>query len=128
MSLLDSLRSGIKTADKITKPLQPTVSYVRVTARDAYGAPSTFASAVGLRGIVEFKAVPVRTKEGVTTMTWAVIDLLDIAAIVAATGGEGVSSDDQFTLSDGRTGKVLNIGGFVDAGTTHPIATTVMLG
>jgi hypothetical protein len=127
MSLLDVLRSGVKLADKITKPLQSDVSYVRVTAHDEYGAPSG-ASAVTLKAIVDFKSVPVRNKEGITVTTSAVITLLDIAEIVAATAGEGVAVDDEFTLANGMSGKVLNIGGFMDAGTGHPIPTTVYLG
>lgn len=128
MSLLDVLRSGIKIADKITKPLQATVSYQRVTARDAYGEPSVYGSVVPLKAIVDFKAVPVRTKEGITAYTSAVVTLLDVDAIVSATNGAGVDVDDLFTLADGTTGKVLSIGGFMDAGTTKPIPTTVMLG
>lgn len=128
MSLLDTVRAGIKIADKVTKPLQASVTYVRVTARDAYGAPSTYAAATTLKGIVEMKSVPVRTRAGVDTLTTAVIDLLDVAEISAKTGGQGVDADDEFTLPNGSKGKVLNIGGFVDAGTGKPIPTRVMLG
>jgi hypothetical protein len=128
MGLLDTLRSGIKTADKILKPLQSTVSYQRVTARDAYGAPSTFASAVSLKAIVDFRAVPVRDKEGTVVYSSAVLTFLDPAAVVSVTNGDGVDTDDIFVLADGTTGKVLSIGGFMDPGTTKPIPLTVMLG
>jgi hypothetical protein len=127
MSLLDTLRSAVKIADKVTKPLQATVIYERLQTGDGYGA-GTFGSPVLLRAIVDFKRVQVRTRAGLTTVTRATIDLLDIDAVVAATGGAGIGNDDKFTLPDGDTGPILDIGGFVDAGTTHPIATTVMLG
>jgi hypothetical protein len=126
MSLLDALRAGIKVADQITKPLQATVSYVRQTGNDAYGP--TFAAAVSLHAIVDYKAAQVRTREGVLTVSRATITLLNIAEVVTATGGAGIGNNDVFTLPDGDTGPTLDIGGFVDAGTGHPIATTVMLG
>lgn len=128
MSLLDVLRTGVKIADQVTKSVQATVSYQRVTARDAYGAPSVFAAPVQLRAVVDFKAAPVRTREGITTVSRATIDLLDVVAVAAATNGEGIDEDDVFILPDGSGGKILDVGGFVDAGTTNPIATTVMLG
>ena len=126
MSLLDVLRSGVAIADVITKPLQAVVSYVRETSDDGYGP--VFAVAVPLHAIVDYKANQVRTKEGVLTVTRATITLLDINEVVAATGGNGIGNNDVFTLPDGDTGPTLDLSGFVDAGTGHPIATTVMLG
>jgi len=127
MSLLDALRAGIKTADGITKPLQPTVSFKRGTPGDAYGAGS--GSSTPLRAIVDFKTYQVRSKDGINSMTVrATITLLDIAAVVSATNGLGVRDVDIFVLPDGRTGPIVSLDGFVDAGTGHPIATTVMLG
>jgi hypothetical protein len=127
MSLLDALRSGVKLADKITKPLQATVTYEREASNDGYGA-ITYASPVTLRAVVDFASKMVRTPSGELTVTRATIDLLDIAAVVAATNGEGIGNNDRFTLPDGDTGPILDISGFIDAGTGHPIATTVMLG
>lgn len=128
MSLLDILRLGVKIANDVTKPVQATVSYQRITSRDAYGAPATFASLVPLAGIVEMKSMPVRTREGTTGVSRATIDLLDVAALVAATSGNGPDYDDIFVLPDGSKGPVISLGGFVDAGTAKPIATTVILG
>ena len=126
MSLLDVLRAGVKLADKVTKPLQSTVQYERETTGDGYGV--TFLPPVPLRAIVDFNSKQVRTADGVLTVTRATIELLDVAEIVAATGGEGIGNSDKFTLPDGDTGPTLDIGGFIDAGTGHPIATTVMIG
>lgn len=126
MSLLDVVRSGVAIANKVTKPVQATVMYERGTPGD-YGV-ITYTSPVPLHAIVDFVARQVRTRSGVLTVTRATITLLDIAEVVAATGGAGIGNDDKFTLPDGDTGPTLDIGGFVDAGTTHPIATTVMLG
>lgn len=127
MSLLDVLRSGVAIADKITKPLQCVVTYKRYTTSDIYGKKQ-FASPVSLHAVVDFKANQVRTKEGVLTVTRATITLLNIQEVVAATGGEGIGNNDVFILPDGDTGPTLDIGGFIDAGTGHPLATTVMQG
>lgn len=129
MGLLDALRSGVKLADKVTKPLQPTVSYERCTSTnaDGYGSKS-YAAATPLRAIVDWQQKPVRTQAGMLTVTRATITLLDVAAIAAATGGAGIGDDDRFTLPDGTTGPILDIGGFIDAGTGHPVASEVMLG
>ena len=128
MSILDAVRAGIKAADGVTKPLQPEVTYQRAVAdTSGYGA-FTYPTSVKLRAVVDFARKQVRTRDGILTVTRATIDLLDVAAIVAATGGEGIGNDDIFILPDGDTGPILDISGFIDAGTGHPVATTVMLG
>lgn len=128
MSLLDAIRAGVKVADSVTKPLQATVKYEREIKRnDGYG-DLKYRPPVQLRAIVDFARKQVRTQAGVLTVTRATIDLLDIAAVVAATDGQGIGNNDRFTLPDGDTGPILDISGFIDAGTGHPIATTVMLG
>lgn len=127
MSILDAARAGIKVADSVTKPLQATVGYERETSVDAYGT-RIFASSVPLRAIVDFTRKQVRTRDGILTVTRATIDLLDVAAIVAATGGQGIGNDDRFTLPDLSTGPILDISGFIDSGTGNPVATSVLLG
>lgn len=128
MSLLDVVRSAVKIADTVTKPLQATVQYERFSSdTDGYGSIG-YAAAVPLRAIVDFNSKQVRLRDGTLSVTRATIELLDVVAIVAATGGEGIGNDDRFTLPDGDTGPTLDIGGFIDAGTGHPIATRVMLG
>lgn len=126
MSLLDAIRGGVRILDKVTKPLQGTVMYARQTGESGYGP--TFAAAVPLRAIIDYRAVQVRTREGELSATRATITLLDIPAIVAATGGAGIGNNDVFTLPDGDSGPTLDLSGFVDAGTGTPVATTVMMG
>jgi hypothetical protein len=128
MSLLDALRAGVKVADSVTKPLQATVTYYKAVPDTSGYGTFTYPTAVTLRAIVDFARKQVRTREGILTVTRATIDLLDVAAVVAATGGEGIGNDDRFVLPDGDTGPILDISGFIDAGTGQPIATTVMLG
>lgn len=127
MSLLDVVRSGVKIANDVTRPLQAVVMYARETGQKS-GYDPTYADPVPLHAVVDYTAKQVRTVNGVLTVTRATITLLDIAEVVAATGGEGIGNGDIFTLPDGDSGSTLDLSGFVDAGTGHPIATTVMQG
>jgi len=130
MALLDTLRAGVETLNKITRTgkLQTAVSYQRVTARDAYGAASAFSSPVPLKAIIDFTGRPVRNKEGITVMATATLTFLSVSEVAAATNNAGVDEDDQFTLANGRVSKVVSIGGFMDSITYGPIPLTVYLG
>ena len=128
MGLLNVLRSAIKTADGITKDLQPIVTYKRAVDDGTGTGTFTYPSAVPLRAIVDFKAKPVTTREGVLTVTSATMDFLDLAEVAAATSGLGFGYDDRFILPNGKTGPVLSIAGFMDRETGGPLPTTVMIG
>lgn len=136
MSLLDVLRTGVKIADGVTKPLQATVQYWRYISQDSYGT-STYSppfnaesptNGLRLKAIVDWKQKQVRTMEGILTVSRASVTFLDILAVVVATSGEGISDLDLIVLPDGTTGPILDMAGFIDAGTGHPIATEVFLG
>lgn len=127
MSLLDVLRSAVKVANSVTKPIQATVTYRRCIHIDHQGVKE-LADPLPLHAIVDLKARQVRTRDGTLTVTHAVVDLIDVAEVIAATYGRGISTDDEFTLPDGGKTPTLDIGGFIDAGTTKPLATQVMLG
>lgn len=127
MSLLNVIRDAVKVVDSVTKPIQATVSYQRRTGQDAFGAP-TYAAAVNLRAIIDWKATQRRTSTGILTVSRAVIAFLDVAALSAATGGAGIDDSDLLVLPDGTTGPILDLGGFIDPGTGIPIATEAYLG
>src|SRR4051812_17152216 len=124
------LRSAVAIANSVTRSLnfQAVVLYERDLGEDSEGTRVFAVPPVPLHAIVDFQGVTVRTRDGVLTVSRATIDLLDIKEIIAATDGEGIGNNDRFTLPDGDTGPILDISGFVDAGTTHPIATTVKIG
>lgn len=126
MSLLDAIRAGVKVANTVTKPLQATVMYSFCTGNSTYGP--TFAAAVPLKAIVDQKQQQVRTKDGVLEASNAQVTFLDVAALVTATSGFGVRENDEIVLPDGSTGAIRAVGGFIDAGTGHPVATDVWLG
>lgn len=127
MSLLDVLRSGVKIADNVTKPLQPRVSYRRYLSEDGYGTKQ-YGPVVFLNAIVDWKQKQVRTKEGTLSVTRASVLFLNIKDVVDATSGQGIGEDDEIVLPDGTTGPILDMSGFIDAGTGHPLATEVFLG
>lgn len=127
MSLLDVVRSGVKIADDTTKSLQAEVTYERSLGLDGYGKP-IYAAPVKLLAIVDYKSSQVRSQQGIMTVSRASILLLDVKAVAAATGDKGIDNNDKFTLPDGDTGPLLDIRGFVDAGTKFPVATEVMIG
>ena len=127
MSLLDTLRAGVKIADTVTKPLQPSVTYERYLSSGVSGGKN-YAAPVQMRAIVDWKQKQVRTATGILSVSRAAVMFLDIKEMVAATAGEGISDNDRITLPDGTTGPILDMAGFIDAGTGHPIATEVFLG
>jgi hypothetical protein len=127
VSLLDVLRTGVKIADGVTKPLQATVTYERYIGENWQGS-KTFAAPIPMKAIVDWKQKQVRTMSGILSVSRASVMFLSIQAVVIATSGEGIDDSDKITLPDGTTGPILDMSGFVDANTGHPIATEVYLG
>ena len=126
MSLLTALRAGVKVADKVTKPLQATVFFEHCIGSDPYGP--LYAAPVSLRAIVDMKDQQVRTRGGILAASKGQITLLDVAAIVAATGTDGRVLDiDLFTVPGWPASAIVAIGGFIDAGTGYPVATDVWI-
>lgn len=127
MSLLDVLRSGVKTIDQVTKPLQSTVTLERFT-RDPSGYNPKFGPPIPMKAIVDWRQRQVRTPTGVLSVSRAMVMFVDIKEMEAATGGAGLDDNDRITLPDGTTGPILDMAGFIDPGTGHPIATEVYIG
>lgn len=127
MSLLDVVRAGVKVANGVTKPLQPTVTFRRLIGIDGEGT-RTYASNVSLRAIVDWKQKGLRTPTGELSVSRASVAFLDVAALMAATDGKGVDDGDIIILPDGTTGPILDLSGFIDAGTGMPVMTEVWLG
>jgi hypothetical protein len=127
VSLLDVLRSGVAIADKILKPLEADVSLERYIGTDGYGSDA-WAPAVTMKAICDWKQEQVRTLAGSLTVSRVVVTFIDIKEMVEKTNGEGISDQDKITLPDGTTGPILDMAGFIDAGTGKPLATDVYLG
>lgn len=128
MSLLDVLRSGVKIIDSVTKPLQTEVSFSRCIDPDTDGyGTKDMAAAVTLKVVVDYKQQQIRTQQGELAVSQCAVTFVDIAALLAATNNLGVTVHDLIVFPDGRTGPILNIGGYMDPGTAVPVATDVWL-
>ena len=127
MSLLDTLRAGIAVADKVTQPLQATITFEKFMGSDEYGAP-IYAAPTQLPAIVDWKQKQLRTQGGILSVSRASVLFIDINELMAATNNEGVSDEDRITLPDGTSGPILDMAGFIDAGTGLPMTTEVFMG
>jgi hypothetical protein len=126
MSLLDVLRSGVAVADSILKPLQADVSVERYLGTDGYGT-DLWAPAVLMKALVDYTTRAPDTYSG-DPFVKVILTFIDINEMVAKTDGKGINDQDKITLPDGVTGPILNLAGFMDAGTGRLLATEVFLG
>jgi hypothetical protein len=121
MSLVDTVRGLVAVADRIAKPFQAPVMHARWIASGGSG-DGTYAAAVPVPALVDWKQEQVRTPDGILTVSRAVLTFpypID------------VNDEDIFTLPDGSTGPILDMSGFVDAGNPivgRPFVTGVMIG
>lgn len=127
MGLLKIIRGAVKTADKLTRDLQATTTFERALSSDGAGG-ITYGTPTALKAIVEDKQEIVRTLSGGLSQSKTHITYLDVAALLAATGGQGIKESDRITLPSGETGPILSVGGFIDAGTGQGMVVEVYLG
>lgn len=127
MGLDSIIRSGVKTIDRVTKSLQPTVTHRAWTGADVYGSPH-YAGAVAREAIVEQKQELRKTSSGQLVLTKAsVMFIYPIPPNGAAGRVEPVDPRDIITLADGTTGTIVDVSGFVDRVTKHPFFSEVWL-
>lgn len=88
-----------------------TVSYQAVSSRDAYGKP-TYGTAVNYRARVSFKTI--RTTSMVSGQEVLAAGEMWLAGTLAPP-----NIDDRFTLSNGKTPKILNFEQFQDTEGIH---------
>lgn len=114
--------------DPVTKSAQSNVQYFRwISDLDGMGTPGYAAKKI-LKAAIDWKQVQVRTPQGTDTTSRASLIFTNTAALMAATAGKGIGDKDKFILPDGTTGPILDLGGFIDPGTSIPFATEVYLG
>lgn len=132
MSLLDTIRGGVAIADSVTKSLQCLVDFRHYAGSDPYGGsvyvPPEDQPALKLHAIVDWKQKQLRTMEGTLSVSRASVLFLNVAEVATATNSEGIDDHDIIILPDGSTGPILDMSGFIDAGTGQPVATEVFLG
>jgi hypothetical protein len=127
MDFAGLVRKYVAVADRVVKSLEPTVMVAHMTAADEYGK-KTLGEPVGVRALVDWKQQQVRTSSGVLSVSRVMVTFLDVGGLLAATNNEGLDDSDRIMLPDGTTGPILDMGGFIDAGTGRPFATEVYLG
>ena|SRR5580765_3712959 len=127
MSLLDTLRAGVAVADGVTKSVQTTVSVERYAGSDGYGSDYWF-DPVFMKASCDWKQSTVPSADGILVAARVTVTFTDIKEMQLKTEGKGIGQYDKITLPDGTTGPILGMEGFVDAGTTKPLATDVHLG
>lgn len=125
--LLKILRGGVAITDKITKPIQAYVTYRRHLGDDGYGGDA-FGDPVQVPAICDWIQVSLTTSNGQLAVSRSSVQFLNIEDVVRITNGEGIGDQDEITMPDGTTGPILDMKGFIDAGTGHPLATEVFLG
>lgn len=119
MAFLPIIRSGIALADKMTKDLQPKVKLEKFIGVTGSGK-RTYSAAVMVPAIVDWKQKHVMTASGQLAVSRASVMFLDPTILV--------DDDDRITLPDGTTGPIIDMAGFIDAETGHPVSTEVFLG
>jgi len=130
------LTDALGIIDEVTKSLefQTTITFQRYKSSAGDGT-EVYGSAVPLSVVLEFKQRSVRTAEGELSISSAILTIVDLPAIIAATpatagGGKAgwVNTKDRIILPNGTKPPILNVGGFVDGGSGRLIPTEVYLG
>jgi hypothetical protein len=128
MGLADTIRNAIATANAITSDLQVTVRHRAWTGTDAYSKP-VYATAIHRPAIVDFRQRLRRDLNGQEVVQVASVMFLEPILPNGATGRrEPVDPRDELTLPNGYTGPIIDVGGFVDAGTDAPFLIEIGLG
>jgi hypothetical protein len=128
MSLLNALRAGIKVADKVTKPLQPTVTIAPWTGSDGFGV-NTYGAPVTYRAIVNQEQKSIFDDSGNEVLTQAYVAILTPITPNGAAGRvEPIDRRDRVTLPDGTIAPIVKTSGFIDAGIGRPMFSEIWLG
>lgn len=118
MALNDLVRNGVALANNLTVSLQDTVTHTSFGGNDGFGGHSS-GSAVTRKAIVEKKQKLIRNATGENVMS---------SHSVAFLSPVNVDPRDKIVLSDGTTGKILNIEGLINPSTDQGYYCLVYLG
>jgi hypothetical protein len=116
MSLAGIVRSGVAIANRITKPLQATVTHYPWISETGDGAPD-YDTGVPVRAVVEHRQRRFLTARGQEVVSEHQIFILDpVDPNGAPDRQEPIDIRDKWVLPDGTTAPAVRIGGLVDAG------------
>lgn len=128
MGVLDILRNGIALADSLTADLQDTVTHEAWTGQDFNGKP-TYAVGITRAAIVERKQRLIKGIDGREVMSTHYVGFIrPISPNGAAGRQEPVDPRDRITLSNGSTGPIVSLDGFMDRAFDRPMYTQIYLG
>jgi hypothetical protein len=122
------LRDGVKMIKAQTASLQPAVSLKQYTGQDVYGKP-IYASAQSYNVILVQAPNIRKTTSGQVVAVSAYAAFLEPVKPNGAAGRtEPIDTRDLITLPDGTTGPIVDVKGFIDAGTGAPMFSEVWIG
>src|SRR2546430_15068682 len=117
MGLLDTLRSGVTIADKVTKPLQAWVQHSAYIGESGAGDPS-YDVPVNRQAIISQREREMMGPNGQLVAIQATITFPYPIPPNGAPGRvEPVDSRDLFVLPDGTTGPIIDVSGTIDPAT-----------
>ncbi|HUW56687.1 MAG TPA: hypothetical protein VMZ92_08635 [Planctomycetota bacterium] len=125
MGLQDIVRNAVAIANKVTAPLQTTVTHEAWIGADKYGKPQ-FDLAVIRPALIERKTAAVGGSQ--ITQNATVYFLSPVEEHGADDRQEPLDPRDRITLPDGWTGPIVNVEGLIDPATNLPYLYTVALG
>jgi hypothetical protein len=134
MGLEDLIRSGVATANALTKSLHVPVIHRAWTGQSPYGEPLFAPPSVGadggtLRGLVEIKQTTRTLPNGQSSMSKATVMFIEPVPPNGAPGRtEPVDVRDYIELPNKITGPVLDVEGLLNPDTDEPYFTEVWLG
>lgn len=130
---LEILRSGIKTADGLTKGVQGTITLEQCITQDGRGK-RTYATGIPVHAVIDLTR---KERAGAGGLMTTIIASLTILEAVPANGTviaghprqEPIDPRDRITLPDGRTGPIVGVPGAVlDPGTGYGLIQSVEIG
>ena len=134
MSLSDVVRTGVATANTVTKSLHATVTHRAWIGQDAYGAPTFATASVSagggtLKALVELTQTLKSLPDGRVVQAKAKVTFLEPVPVNGTAGRtEPIDPRDYIELPNGITGPILTVEGMVDPATGEPYLTEVWLG
>jgi hypothetical protein len=121
------LRDGVKLIKETTLSLQPVVTLHQWVAQDLYGKP--------LYAVITLQAITVqapnmhKTSNGQLVAVQAYVAFLEPVPPNGTAGRlEPIDPRDKIVLPDGSWGPIVEVKGFIDAGTGKPMFSEVWIG
>jgi hypothetical protein len=136
MALSDIIRKGVAIADKITKPLQVSVTHYRWIGTNDETGEDLFDAGVLRKAIQEKKSKFLRRTGGQQYNTAEELIQLTVLTFIGPVEAQGLTEGrdepidprDRFVCSDGTSGPIMMIEGVADPATGSPYTYEVGLG